>query len=99
LEDETWNTKLQVYTIDSSLPIQIESKNQRTSRAIGCQLYTMRATIWIRGILSTSGIDFSSFTSIEGAIDRPGFHGKPRSAEAQKLLAQFMHDDGWLRGS
>jgi 4,5-dihydroxyphthalate decarboxylase len=47
-------------------------------RRIGVQLYTMTAAIFIRGLLQhESGVDLSSIRWVQGAIEKPGPHGRP----------------------
>lgn len=47
-------------------------------KRIGTPLYTMTAAIWIRGDLENIyGVDLSQVQWIQGAMEKPGTHGKP----------------------
>jgi 4,5-dihydroxyphthalate decarboxylase len=47
-------------------------------KRVGVPLYTMSAALWTRGMLEDDyGVDLSSITWVQGAIDRPGSHGSP----------------------
>lgn len=48
-------------------------------RRIGVPLYTMSAAIWCRGVLREEhGVDLSSVTWVEGAMESAGSHGTPK---------------------
>ena len=46
-------------------------------KRVGVQLYTMTAAVWIRGVLAQHGVDLSTITWVQGAMEKPGSHGKP----------------------
>lgn len=47
-------------------------------KRIGTPLYTITAAIWIRGDLeNVYGVDLSGVQWIQGAVEKPGTHGKP----------------------
>jgi 4,5-dihydroxyphthalate decarboxylase len=47
-------------------------------KRIGVPLYTITAAIWIRGDLeNVYGVDLSNVQWIQGAVEKPGTHGKP----------------------
>ncbi|OKL58796.1 hypothetical protein UA08_05861 [Talaromyces atroroseus] len=54
----------------------IKKPSDLNGKRIGVQLYTMTAAVWIRGILANAGVDLSTITWIEGAIEKPGPHGE-----------------------
>jgi len=56
----------------------IEAPADLAGKRIGTPLYTMTAAIWIRGDLENIyGVDLSGVQWIQGAVERPGTHGKP----------------------
>jgi len=56
----------------------IKTPKNLEGRRLGVQLYTMSASMWIRGMLQHDyGVDLSTICWVQGAIDRPGSHGKP----------------------
>ena len=59
-------------------------------KRIGVQLYTMTAAVWIRGLLSQHGVDLSTITWVQGAMEKPGPHGKP---SAKPLLKPVKIED------
>ena len=55
-------------------------------KRIGVQLYTMTAAVWIRGVLSRHGVDLSTITWVQGAMEKPGPHGKPSAKPLLKPI-------------
>jgi 4,5-dihydroxyphthalate decarboxylase len=56
----------------------IQSPKDLAGKRIGTPLYTMTASIWIRGDLENIyGVDLSGVKWIQGAVEKPGTHGKP----------------------
>ena len=56
----------------------IKSAKDLEGKRIGVPLYTMTAAVWIRGHLQHEyGVDLSTITWVEGAINSPGTHGNP----------------------
>lgn len=53
----------------------VQKPSDLNGKAIGVQLYTMTAAVWIRAALADAGVDLSTITWIEGAFDKPGPHG------------------------
>ena len=81
----------------------VKKPEDLNGKRIGVQLYTMTAAVWIRGLLQQSGVDLSSITWVEGAVERPGSHGVPSAEpllkpvkrvrnEANKSLSQLLED-------
>lgn len=63
-------------------------------KKIGVQLYTMTAAVWIRGVLQQCGVDLSSVTWIEGAMEKPGPHGKPSAKPLLRPVKRVPNDSG-----
>ena len=73
-------------------------------RRVGVQLYTMSAAMWIRGMLQHDhGVDLSTISWVQGAIDGPGSHGSPSvlpllkqpnvvNNDSDKSLSQMLED-------
>lgn len=58
----------------------INEPKDLAGKRIGVPLYTMSAAIWIRGDLeNVYGVDLSGVQWIQGAVEKPGTHGKPPS--------------------
>ena len=56
----------------------IKEPKDLAGKRIGTPLYTMTAAIWIRGDLQNIyGVDLSQVQWIQGAMEKPGTHGKP----------------------
>jgi 4,5-dihydroxyphthalate decarboxylase len=56
----------------------INEPKDLAGKRIGTPLYTMTAAIWIRGDLENIyGVDLSQVQWIQGAVEKPGTHGKP----------------------
>ena len=55
----------------------IKKPSDLNGKKIGVQKYTMTAAVWQRGVLEQSGVDLSSITWVEGAMEKAGSHGKP----------------------
>jgi 4,5-dihydroxyphthalate decarboxylase len=56
----------------------IREPRDLAGKRIGTPLYTMTAAIWIRGDLeNVYGVDLSEVQWIQGAVEKPGTHGKP----------------------
>jgi 4,5-dihydroxyphthalate decarboxylase len=63
----------------------IRTPKDLEGRRVGLPLYTQTAAIWARGHLQHQfGVDLSSIRWVQGAVERPGTHGKPH---APPLLA------------
>lgn len=54
----------------------IKKPSDLNGKRIGVQLYTMTAAVWIRGLLQDAGVDLSTVTWVEGALEKPVVHGK-----------------------
>lgn len=81
----------------------VKQPSDLNGKRIGVQLYTMTAAVWIRGLLQQAGVDLSSITWVEGAVERPGSHGLPSAEpllrpvkrernESSKSLSQLLED-------
>ena len=81
----------------------IKKPEDLNGKKVGVQLYTMTAAVWIRGLLQHSGVDLSSITWVEGAVEKPGSHGVPSAEpllkpvtrvrnETNKSLSQLLED-------
>ena len=56
----------------------IRTPKDLEEKRIGVPLYTMSAAVWIRGHLQHEyGVDLSSITWVQGAINKAGTHGTP----------------------
>src|SRR5262249_39291581 len=56
----------------------IRTPKDLEGRRIGIPLYTMTAAIWIRGLLQHEyGVDLSQVRWVQGALKKPGAHGRP----------------------
>ncbi len=56
----------------------IKSPKDLAGKRIGVPLYTMTAAIWNRGDLqNVYGVDLSEVTWVQGAVEKPGTHGRP----------------------
>ena len=56
----------------------ITSPKDLAGKRIGTPLYTMTASVWIRGMLEDDhGVDLSGVTWIQGAVEKAGSHGNP----------------------
>lgn len=56
----------------------IKEPKDLAGKRIGVPLYTITAAIWIRGDLeNVYGVDLSNVQWIQGAVEKPGTHGKP----------------------
>ena len=53
-------------------------------KRIGVQLYTMTAAVYQRGLLQQLGLDLSTITWVEGAMEKPGAHGSPSALSPLK---------------
>lgn len=63
----------------------IHTPKDLEGRRIGVPLYTMSAAIWCRALLRDDyGVDLSTITWVEGAIDKPGSHGTPKTSSLAK---------------
>ncbi|KAL9083308.1 MAG: hypothetical protein Q9165_008566 [Trypethelium subeluteriae] len=56
----------------------VKNPKDLEGKKIGVQLYTMTAAVWIRGLLAQEGVDLSKIEWLEGAMESPGAHGKPK---------------------
>ena len=58
----------------------IRKAEELAGKRIGVPLYAQTAAIWIRGLLADDyGVDLSSITWVQGAIDHAGSHGEERA--------------------
>jgi 4,5-dihydroxyphthalate decarboxylase len=57
----------------------IERPRDLEGRRIGVALYTQTAAIWVRGHLADLGVDLSTVTWVEGAVEKAGGHGTPHA--------------------
>jgi 4,5-dihydroxyphthalate decarboxylase len=49
-------------------------------KRVGVPLYTQTAALWIRGHLAHEyGVDLSTIRWVQGAVEKPGAHGKPHA--------------------
>ena len=56
----------------------IKSPKDLEGRRVGVPIYSMSAAVWMRGHLQHDyGVDLSTITWVEGAINHPGPHGHP----------------------
>lgn len=56
----------------------IKEPKDLAGKRIGVPLYTMTAAIWNRGDLqNVYGVDLSGVEWVQGAVEKPGSHGKP----------------------
>ena len=56
----------------------INSPKDLEGRRVGVPIYSMSAAVWMRGHLQHDyGVDLSTITWVEGAINHPGPHGHP----------------------
>jgi 4,5-dihydroxyphthalate decarboxylase len=56
----------------------IREPKDLAGKRIGVPLYSMSAAIWVRGDLqNVYGVDLSEVEWIQGAMEKPGSHGKP----------------------
>ena len=72
----------------------IKKPTDLNGKRIGVQLYTMTAAVWIRGVLQQCGVDLSSVTWIEGAMEKPGPHGKPSAKPLLRPVKRVPNDSG-----
>jgi 4,5-dihydroxyphthalate decarboxylase len=73
----------------------VQKPKDLEGKRMGVQLYTMTAAIWIRGVLQDHyGVDLSKVHWIEGSIDSPGSHGKPKPLQLHKPLALTRNESG-----
>jgi 4,5-dihydroxyphthalate decarboxylase len=70
----------------------IKKPSDLNGKRIGVQLYTMTAAVWIRGILANAGVDLSTITWVEGAIEKPGSHGKPNTKPLLRPIKRISND-------
>jgi 4,5-dihydroxyphthalate decarboxylase len=73
---------------------RIQKPTDLNGKRIGVQLYTMTAAVWIRGLLQQDGVDLSTVTWIEGAIEKPGPHGKPSTKPLLRPVTRIQNDSG-----
>jgi len=63
----------------------IRTPKDLEGKRVGVPLYTMSAAIWIRGLLQHEyGVDLSKVRWVQGALKRPGAHGRPTVAPLLK---------------
>lgn len=82
----------------------IKTPKDLEGRRLGVQLYTMSAALWIRGMLQHDhGVDLSTVTWVQGAVEGPGSHGSPtvlpllkqpnvENNETDRSLSQLLED-------
>ena len=73
---------------------RIKKPTDLNGRKVGVQLYTMTAAVWIRGVLQQEGVDLSSITWIEGAMEKPGPHGKPSAKPLLRPVKRVPNESG-----
>ena len=54
----------------------VKQPSDLNGKRIGIPLYNITAAVWIRGLLQHSGVDLETITWVEGALEKPGLHGK-----------------------
>jgi 4,5-dihydroxyphthalate decarboxylase len=65
----------------------IKTPKDLAGRRIGVPLYTMKAAVWIRGMLEDEhGVDLSDVTWVQGAVDKTGSHGVPKPPSLLKPI-------------
>lgn len=58
----------------------IETAKDLEGKRIGLPLYTQSAAIWVRGILADEyGVDLSTITWVQGAVEKADPHGQPHA--------------------
>lgn len=58
----------------------IRSPKDLEGKRVGVPLYTQTAAIWVRGHLRHQfGVDLDRIQWVEGAVEKPGTHGKPHA--------------------
>lgn len=73
----------------------IEKPADLSGKRIGVPLYTMTAAIWIRGILQHDyGVDLSSVTWVQGAVEKAGSHGTPHALPLLKPANIAANESG-----
>lgn len=81
----------------------VKSPSDLNGKKIGVQLYTMTAAVYQRGLLQQYGVDLSTITWVEGAMEKAGSHGKPSALptlkpvhiernSTDKSLSQLLED-------
>jgi 4,5-dihydroxyphthalate decarboxylase len=71
----------------------IRKPQDLAGKRVGVPLYTMTAAVWIRGhLVHQYGVDLSTISWVEGAINESGRHGDP-SAPALLKPARIEHDE------
>jgi 4,5-dihydroxyphthalate decarboxylase len=73
---------------------RIKKPTDLNGKKIGVQLYTMTAAVWIRGLLQQDGVDLSTVTWIEGAMEKPGPHGKPSAKPLLRPVQRVPNESG-----
>ena len=72
----------------------IKKPTDLNGKRIGVQKYTMTAAVWQRGLLEQCGVDLSSITWVEGAMEKPGLHGKPSALPPLKPVKLERNTSG-----
>lgn len=75
----------------------VSSARDLEGKKVGVQVYTMTAAIWIREVLAQAGVDLSKITWIEGALERPGPHGRLASSKTLRNVT-LEHNKDPVRG-
>jgi 4,5-dihydroxyphthalate decarboxylase len=58
----------------------IRAPKELEGKRVGLPLYTQTAAIWVRGHLAHQfGVDLATIRWVEGAVQKPGAHGKPHA--------------------
>ena len=70
----------------------VKKPEDLNGKKVGVQLYTMTAAVWIRGLLQQAGVDLSSITWVEGAVEKPGSHGVPSAEPLLKPVTRVRND-------
>lgn len=73
---------------------RIKKPSDLNGKRVGVQLYTMTAAVWIRGLLQQDGVDLSTITWVEGAMEKPGPHGKPSAKPLLKPVNRQPNNSG-----
>jgi 4,5-dihydroxyphthalate decarboxylase len=56
----------------------IRSAKDVQGKRVGLPIYSMSAALWIRGMMQDEfGVDWSTVSWLEGAVEKPGSHGSP----------------------
>jgi 4,5-dihydroxyphthalate decarboxylase len=74
----------------------IHSPKDLNGKRIGLPLYTQTAAIWIRGhLMHEYGVDLSTVTWVQGAVEKPGTHGNPKPPPLLKPARIEINESGY----